>query len=196
MTVKHGFQDRRKIRAESHWKLWCGMSVFIALQNNKYSVTKFRTMKLKVLYHFVKIKQSELRSMATEIVIITTCVISLIWQHISTTRGHLQGWRWPCDVETCCQIKDTALTSCTDGNLFPVTSNTSRFQWPLGLRRRSSAPRLLRLWVRIPPGAWMFVCCECYVLCRKTVRKQVKINRSNRWATPEATTPLAKTKSE
>ena len=24
--------------------------------------------------------------------------------------------------------------------------------------------RLLRLWVRIPPGAWMSVCCECCVL--------------------------------
>ena len=23
---------------------------------------------------------------------------------------------------------------------------------------------VLRLWVRIPPGAWMFVCCECCVL--------------------------------
>ena len=34
-----------------------------------------------------------------------------------------------------------------------------RSQWPRGLRRRSSAARLLRLWVRIPPGAWMFVCC-------------------------------------
>ena len=33
-----------------------------------------------------------------------------------------------------------------------------------GLRNRSSAARLLRLWVRIPPGAWMFVCCECCVL--------------------------------
>ena len=37
-------------------------------------------------------------------------------------------------------------------------------QWPRGLRRRSSAARLLKLWVRIPPGAWMFVCCECCVL--------------------------------
>jgi len=26
------------------------------------------------------------------------------------------------------------------------------------------AARLLRSWVRIPPGAWMFVCCECCVL--------------------------------
>ena len=24
--------------------------------------------------------------------------------------------------------------------------------------------RLLRSWVRIPPGAWIFVCCECRVL--------------------------------
>ena len=37
-------------------------------------------------------------------------------------------------------------------------------QWPCGLRRRSAAARLLRSWVRIPPGAWMFVCCECRVL--------------------------------
>ena len=39
-----------------------------------------------------------------------------------------------------------------------------RPQWPRGLRRRSAAARLLRSWVRIPPGAWIFVCCECCVL--------------------------------
>jgi hypothetical protein len=32
-------------------------------------------------------------------------------------------------------------------------------QWLRGLRRRSTAALLLRSWVRIPPGAWMFVCC-------------------------------------
>jgi len=40
-------------------------------------------------------------------------------------------------------------------------------QWLRGLRRRSSAARLLRLWVRIPPWAWMFVvivvCCQVEV---------------------------------
>jgi len=40
----------------------------------------------------------------------------------------------------------------------------SRSQWPHGLRRRSTAARLLRSWVRIPQGAWVFVCCECCVL--------------------------------
>jgi len=39
-----------------------------------------------------------------------------------------------------------------------------RSQWPHGLRSGSAAARLLRLWVRIPPGAWMFVCCDCCVL--------------------------------
>ena len=38
-----------------------------------------------------------------------------------------------------------------------------RSQWPCGLRRRSAAARVLRSWVRIPPEAWMSVCCECYV---------------------------------
>ena len=33
-----------------------------------------------------------------------------------------------------------------------------------GLRRGSAAARLLRFWVRIPPGVWMSVCCECCVL--------------------------------
>ena len=28
----------------------------------------------------------------------------------------------------------------------------------------SLTTRILRSWVRIPPGAWMFVCCECCVL--------------------------------
>ena len=29
--------------------------------------------------------------------------------------------------------------------------------------KRPQAARLLRSWVRIPPGAWIFVCCECRV---------------------------------
>ena len=33
-----------------------------------------------------------------------------------------------------------------------------------GLRRRSAASSLLGLWVRIPPRAWISVCCECCVL--------------------------------
>ena len=44
-----------------------------------------------------------------------------------------------------------------------------RSQWPRGLRHRSATVRLLRLWVRIPPGAWKFVCYECCVLSRRSL---------------------------
>ena len=39
-----------------------------------------------------------------------------------------------------------------------------RSRWLRGLRRRSAAARLLGLLVRIPPGEWMPVCCECCLL--------------------------------
>jgi len=45
-----------------------------------------------------------------------------------------------------------------------ISSRQSRSQWPRHLRRTSAAASLLRSWVRIPLGAWMFVCCECCVL--------------------------------
>jgi len=45
----------------------------------------------------------------------------------------------------------------------PKKNNVYLSQWPRGQRRGSAVARLLGLWVRIPPGAWMFVCCECCV---------------------------------
>jgi hypothetical protein len=44
------------------------------------------------------------------------------------------------------------------------TLEYNRSQWSCGLRRGSAAACLLGLWVRIPPGAWMSVSCECCVL--------------------------------
>jgi hypothetical protein len=54
----------------------------------------------------------------------------------------------------------------------------SRFQWPRGLRSRSTAVRLLRLLLRIPPGAWMSVCCEC---CMSSLRR---VDHSSRGVQP------------
>ena len=45
-----------------------------------------------------------------------------------------------------------------------LRKSVRRSQQPHGLRPRSTAVCLLRPWVRIPPGARMFVCCECCVL--------------------------------
>jgi len=45
-----------------------------------------------------------------------------------------------------------------------VKANLTRSQWPRDLTRRSAAARHIRLWVRIPLGAWTFFCSECCVL--------------------------------
>ena len=39
----------------------------------------------------------------------------------------------------------------------------NRSQWPRSLRRGFADARLLRMWFRIPPGAWMSFSCECCV---------------------------------
>ena len=58
-------------------------------------------------------------------------------------------------------------------DLYPTTHDTHNRQIsmpPVGLEpkisagERPAAAHLLRSWVRIPPGAWIFVCCECRVL--------------------------------
>jgi len=49
-------------------------------------------------------------------------------------------------------------------SIFGGLLNGRRSQWPRVLRRASAAARLLGLWVRIPPVAWMFVCCDFCVL--------------------------------
>ena len=48
--------------------------------------------------------------------------------------------------------------------LITLITSVRRSQWPYGLTCGSVAARLLKLWFRIPPGAWMFFCGECRVL--------------------------------
>ena len=50
------------------------------------------------------------------------------------------------------------------GLLAEAFGDCYRSQWSRGLRRRSAAARLLRLWDRIAPGTWMSLCCEYCVL--------------------------------
>ena len=38
------------------------------------------------------------------------------------------------------------------------------FKPTISAGERPQAAHLLKSWVRIPPGAWIFVCCECRVL--------------------------------
>jgi len=52
----------------------------------------------------------------------------------------------------------------TNKSIYVYVSILSQSRWPRGLRRRSAAARLLRSWVRIQRGAWLFVCCKCCVV--------------------------------
>ena len=49
-------------------------------------------------------------------------------------------------------------------NILKGISSRRQLQWPRGLRHDCAAARLQGLRVRIPPRAWMSVCCECCVL--------------------------------
>jgi len=61
------------------------------------------------------------------------------------------------EAEVCLQ-RPVQWVSCTTTTTTTTTVTTlSRSQWPRGLRRRSTAARLLISWVPIPPRAWMFV---------------------------------------
>jgi len=64
-------------------------------------------------------------------------------------------------IKTQCTINEipTDLKVIEELDRYRNRPETCRFQWPRGLRRRSSAARLLRLWVKIPPRGWMFICC-------------------------------------
>ena len=70
--------------------------------------------------------------------------------------------RTPLD-EWSARRKDLYLTT-------PDTHNRQIFIPPVGFEpkisagERPAAAHRLRSWVRIPPGAWIFVCCECRVL--------------------------------
>ena len=81
-----------------------------------------------------------------------------------------------CPVVYCAAWKEGSLggggmdTTATCQGYFPSLwqfislHRTKRPQFPRDLRPKSTAVRMLRLWVQMPPGAWMSVCCECCVL--------------------------------
>jgi hypothetical protein len=68
------------------------------------------------------------------------------------------------DRYVCWQLR--VLTGmCADSYVvYNIECSICRSRWPSVLRRGSAVARLLGLWVRIPPGAWMPVYCECCVL--------------------------------
>jgi hypothetical protein len=67
------------------------------------------------------------------------------WQNGMATSLVLRS----CERSEWCELSDKIMSGIREFH---------RFQWPRSLK--SVAARQLRLWGRIPPGVWMFVCCE------------------------------------
>ena len=70
--------------------------------------------------------------------------------------------RTPLD-EWSARRRDLYLTT-HDNHNRQISMPPVRFEPTISAGERRQAARLLRSWVRIPPGAWIFVCCECRVL--------------------------------
>ena len=67
----------------------------------------------------------------------------------------MSNWNWSTEMNMHKIVKNELIYHFSGLKVY-----VRRSQWPRGLsNRRSAAARLLRLWVQIPPGAWMFVCC-------------------------------------
>ena len=70
--------------------------------------------------------------------------------------------RTPVD-ERSARCRDLYLTT-HDTNNRQISMPPVGFEPTISAGERPVAAHLLRSWVRIPPGAWIFVCCECRVL--------------------------------
>ena len=89
----------------------------------------------------------------------------------TNNKGWVLGCRWVSDTFFFSVLRiewlELNISSPIRLCLYMDTCTICRSQWPRGLRGRSSAARLPRLWVRIPPGAWMsivnVVCCQVEV---------------------------------
>jgi len=107
---------------------------------------------------------SEYKSSVNLIMNYKHCSIRSIIQQLSrkiTHRSKKKAWNILLAYKSECESKRFTF--------YRGKYQSRRSQRPRGLRRRSVAARLLRLWVRILPRAWIFVCCECCVLSGRSL---------------------------
>ena len=74
-----------------------------------------------------------------------------------TTVGRTPLDEWPA------RLRDLYLTT-HDTHNRQISMTLVGFEPKISAGKRPQAARLLRSWVRVPPEAWIFVCCECRAL--------------------------------
>ena len=78
------------------------------------------------------------------------------------TQRHSTVGRTPLDEWSACR-RDLYLPT-HDIHNRQISMPPVGFEPTISAGERPAATHLLKSWVRIPPGAWIFVCCECRVL--------------------------------
>ena len=81
---------------------------------------------------------------------------------LDPTRRRTTVGRTPLD-EWSARHRDLYLTK-QDTHNRQISMPSVGFEPKISAGEQPQAAHLLRSWVRIPPGAWIFVCCECRVL--------------------------------
>ena len=88
-----------------------------------------------------------------------------MWRTATKRRDELvEVLMWRTATKRRDELVEVLIWRTADQEKGPIDTSIDRSQWPRGLSRWSAAARLLGLWVRIPPGPWVSVCCECCVL--------------------------------
>jgi hypothetical protein len=66
------------------------------------------------------------------------------------------------DTAACCYRSISSTIATGSSTVLTIPDAVCIFYTSAG--EQPQAARLLRSWVQIPPGSWIFVCCECRVL--------------------------------
>jgi len=90
------------------------------------------------------------------------CVERLFLMFLDHTQRRSTVGRTPLD-EWSARRRDLYLTT-HDTHNRQISMPPVGFEPKISAGKQPQAARLLRSWVRIPPGAWIFVCCKCRVL--------------------------------
>jgi len=124
----------------------------IAISNDSKFNTHTHTHKIEKLSKYIDLESGVSRTwkVRTKVVSVITGVLGTIKkafeQNVQSLLGHSSA---------------TGLQKITLMSTANFIHKAYRSQWPRVLRRGSTAVRLPGSWVRIPTGAWTFVCCEC-----------------------------------
>jgi hypothetical protein len=99
----------------------------------------------------------------------STCMQPNTKEGATSDNGHSSSQTVHRDWDTgCCSCRILLhLANYLTQIIFVSRWASKRSQWPRGLRRGFAAARLLGSRVRIPPGVWLSVCCECCLLSCK-----------------------------